>query len=63
MEARFRHLGFLLIGLGEAMGLVISSFSVASIAGVPLGLMLATTYSWYLPIFIHESLNLGFSIC
>jgi predicted MFS family arabinose efflux permease len=35
----------------EAMGLVMSSFSVASIAGVPLGLMLATAYSWHLPFF------------
>ncbi|MGD1086741.1 MAG: MFS transporter [Verrucomicrobiota bacterium] len=36
---------------GRAMGMVMSSFSVASIAGVPLGLMLATAYSWHLPFF------------
>jgi len=37
---------------GEAMGLVMSSFSVASIVGVPLGLWLAAQFSWHVPFFI-----------
>jgi predicted MFS family arabinose efflux permease len=37
---------------GEAMGLVMSSFSVASIIGVPLGLWLADRFSWHVPFFI-----------
>jgi len=37
---------------GEAMGLVMSSFSVASIAGLPLGLWLANRFSWHAPFFI-----------
>src|ERR1035441_6082662 len=31
---------------GKAMGMVMSAFSVASIFGVPLGLVLATDFSW-----------------
>jgi predicted MFS family arabinose efflux permease len=34
------------------MGLVMSSFSVASIIGVPLGLWLADRFSWHVPFFI-----------
>ena len=34
---------------GAAMGLVMSSFSVASICGVPLGLLLATNFNWHVP--------------
>ena len=37
---------------GEAMGLVMSSFSVASIIGVPLGLWLAAKFSWHVPFFV-----------
>ena len=36
---------------GAAMGLVMSSFSVASIIGVPLGITLAEDYSWHVPFF------------
>jgi predicted MFS family arabinose efflux permease len=36
---------------GEAMGLVMSAFSVASIFGVPLGLVLATDFNWHVPFF------------
>lgn len=36
---------------GAAMGLVMSSFSVASICGVPLGLLLASHLSWHVPFF------------
>jgi predicted MFS family arabinose efflux permease len=36
---------------GEAMGLVMSAFSVASIFGVPLGLVLASEFSWHVPFY------------
>ena len=36
---------------GEAMGLVMSSFSVASIVGVPMGLVFASKFSWHVPFF------------
>jgi predicted MFS family arabinose efflux permease len=36
---------------GAAMGMVMSSFSVASIIGVPLGNYLAAIYSWHIPFF------------
>lgn len=36
---------------GAAMGLVMSSFSVASICGVPLGLLLASHLNWHVPFF------------
>ena len=36
---------------GKAMGLVMSAFSVASIFGVPLGLVLATDFSWHVPFY------------
>jgi predicted MFS family arabinose efflux permease len=36
---------------GAAMGLVMSAFSVSSIVGVPLGLMLADAYSWHIPFY------------
>jgi predicted MFS family arabinose efflux permease len=36
---------------GKAMGLVMSAFSVASIFGVPLGLVLATDFNWHVPFY------------
>jgi len=36
---------------GAAMGLVMSAFSVASIFGVPLGLVLASTFNWHVPFY------------
>ncbi len=36
---------------GAAMGLVMSSFSVCSIAGVPLGIYVAAVFSWHVPFF------------
>jgi predicted MFS family arabinose efflux permease len=36
---------------GKAMGMVWSSFSMATIAGVPLGLWLASTYTWHVPFY------------
>ena len=37
---------------GEAMGLVMSAFSVASIVGVPLGLVLASNFTWHVPFYV-----------
>lgn len=34
---------------GKAMGILMGAFAVASIAGVPLGLFLANTFSWHAP--------------
>jgi predicted MFS family arabinose efflux permease len=36
---------------GRAMGIVMTSFSVATVAGVPLGLFLAARLSWHAPFF------------
>jgi predicted MFS family arabinose efflux permease len=36
---------------GAAMGMVMSAFSVASIFGVPAGLVLASWFSWHIPFF------------
>src|SRR4051794_1497706 len=41
---------------GAAMGLVMSSFSVASICGVPLGLVLASNLNWHVPFFALSGL-------
>ena len=43
---------------GAAMGLVMSSFSVASICGVPIGLLLATNLDWHLPFLVLSGLSL-----
>lgn len=40
---------------GTAMGIVMSAFSLASVAGVPFGLWLANKYSWHAPF-----LTIGF---
>jgi predicted MFS family arabinose efflux permease len=37
---------------GRAMGMVMSSFSLASVLGVPIGLYLANTFSWHAPFFM-----------
>lgn len=34
---------------GKAMGLVMSSFSITTVAGVPLGLFLAAHFNWHMP--------------
>ena len=36
---------------GKAMGMVMSAFSVASIFGVPLGLVLASHFNWHVPFY------------
>ncbi|MEP6663187.1 MAG: MFS transporter [Verrucomicrobiota bacterium] len=42
---------------GAAMGLVMSSFSVASICGVPIGLVLATHLNWHVPFTVLAILS------
>jgi predicted MFS family arabinose efflux permease len=37
---------------GRAMGIVMSSFSISTVAGVPLGLYLASHFSWHVPFFV-----------
>jgi predicted MFS family arabinose efflux permease len=36
---------------GRAMGIVMSSFSISTVAGVPLGLFLAAHFTWHIPFF------------
>src|SRR5260370_12013216 len=43
---------------GAAMGLVMSSFSVASIFGVPIGLLLASHINWHVPFCVLAGLSL-----
>jgi predicted MFS family arabinose efflux permease len=37
---------------GRAMGIVMSAFALASVAGVPAGLFLAAQFSWHTPFFV-----------
>jgi predicted MFS family arabinose efflux permease len=37
---------------GAAMGIVMSAFSVATVAGVPSGLFLAAHFDWHMPFFV-----------
>ena len=43
---------------GQAIGVVMGAFSVASVVGVPLGLYLASHYSWHLPFVLLGGLSL-----
>lgn len=43
---------------GNAMGIIMSAFSISSVAGVPIGLYLANIYNWHAPFF----LVLGFAL-
>jgi predicted MFS family arabinose efflux permease len=42
---------------GEAMGMVMSAFSVASIFGVPLGLVLAAHFNWHVPFYVIAGIS------
>lgn len=42
---------------GNAMGIVMSSFSISTVAGVPLGLFLAAHFSWHVPFFAIAGLS------
>ncbi len=37
---------------GKAIGTIMSSFSLATVAGVPVGLFLANSYGWHIPFFM-----------
>ena len=37
---------------GQAMGIVMSSFSISTVAGVPLGLFLAAHFNWHVPFLV-----------
>jgi predicted MFS family arabinose efflux permease len=41
---------------GQAMGVVMSSFSISTVAGVPLGLFLAAHFNWHVPFFAIAAL-------
>jgi MFS transporter, DHA1 family, inner membrane transport protein len=43
---------------GSAMGIVMGSFSLASVVGVPLGLKLATVFDWHIPFLSLGGLSL-----
>ncbi len=44
---------------GRALGIVIASFSIASIVGIPIGMNLATTFSWHAPFLVLGVIGLG----
>jgi predicted MFS family arabinose efflux permease len=44
---------------GQALGIVMGAFSVASVVGVPLGLYLASHFSWHLPFIVLGVLSLA----
>lgn len=43
---------------GRAVGIVMSSFSLASVLGVPIGLTLANAFSWHAPFFLLAAASL-----
>lgn len=43
---------------GRAMGIVMTAFSVSTVAGVPMGLFLAGHFSWHAPFFAIAALSL-----
>jgi predicted MFS family arabinose efflux permease len=44
---------------GRAMGIVMSSFSIATVAGVPMGLFLAAHFNWHVPFFAIAGVSAG----
>jgi predicted MFS family arabinose efflux permease len=47
---------------GRAMGIVMSSFSVSTVAGVPIGLYLAANWSWHAPFWLVVGLSAVFAV-
>jgi predicted MFS family arabinose efflux permease len=47
---------------GRAMGIVMTSFSVSTVAGVPLGLFLAAHLGWHLPFLLIAALSVIFMV-
>lgn len=46
----------------SAMGIVMASFSAASVLGVPFGLLLAAEYSWHMPFMVLAVSGMGISV-
>ena len=44
---------------GRAMGIVMSAFALASVAGVPAGLFLAAQFNWHTPFFVLSAVSLA----
>ena len=44
---------------GQAMGIVMSAFALASVAGVPAGLFLAAQFNWHTPFFVLAAVSLA----
>ncbi len=44
---------------GKALGMVMSAFSIASVAGVPIGLKLANSFGWHAPFFALGVASIG----
>lgn len=44
---------------GRAMGIVMSAFPIASVLGVPFGLLLAERFEWHAPFFLLGALSAG----
>jgi predicted MFS family arabinose efflux permease len=47
---------------GRAMGIVMTAFSAASVAGVPAGLFLAAHFGWHAPFFAIAALSATFAV-
>ena len=47
---------------GRAMGIVMTSFSVSTVLGVPLGLFLAAQLGWQAPFFLIAAISAAFAI-
>ena len=47
---------------GHAMGIVMTSFSVSTVAGVPLGLFLAAHFGWHIPFFLIAGVCVLFAV-
>ncbi len=47
---------------GRAMGIVMTAFSAASVAGVPAGLFLAAQFGWHAPFFAIAALSALFAV-
>jgi predicted MFS family arabinose efflux permease len=44
---------------GQAMGLVMSAFSLSTVAGVPLSLWMASRWGWHMPFFAIAAVSVG----
>lgn len=47
---------------GRAMGIIMTSFSLSTVAGVPLGLFLAAKFGWHLPFILIAVLSVLFMV-